>query len=46
MAARAGGFHYKLVNGRWIDTKDGSEFFMTLSRCASEQGGVPIRFES
>ncbi len=45
MAARAGGFHYKFKGARWMDTKDGSEFFDTLSRCASEQGGLPIRFE-
>ncbi len=46
MAARSGGFHYRLRDGLWTDTKDGSEFFQTLSRCASEQGGLPIRFES
>ena len=46
MAARAGGFHYKLREGRWADTKDGSEFFETLSRCASEHSGLPIRFEA
>ena len=27
LAARAGGFHYKLVDGQWRDTKDGSELF-------------------
>ncbi len=46
MAARAGGFHYRLREGLWIDTKDGREFFQTLSRCASEQSGLSIRFES
>jgi CyaY protein len=46
MAARSGGFHYKFQEGRWKDTKDGSEFFQTLSRCASEQSGLQIRFES
>ena len=45
LAARAGGFHYRFSQGRWIDTKDGSEFFATLSRCASEQAGQPLRFE-
>ena len=44
MAARAGGFHYKFTTGRWTDTKDGSEFFSTLSRCASEQCGQPLGF--
>ena len=44
MAARAGGFHYKFRSGRWLDTKDGSEFFFTLSRCASEQAGQSLLF--
>jgi CyaY protein len=44
LAARSGGFHYKHVKGRWLDTRDGSEFFDALSACASEQAGVPLRF--
>ncbi|MCE2879857.1 MAG: iron donor protein CyaY [Comamonadaceae bacterium] len=44
MAARAGGFHYKFRDGRWTDTKDASEFFATLSRCASEQSGQLLVF--
>ena len=44
MAARAGGFHYKLSADRWLDTKDGSEFFSTLSRCASEQAAQALQF--
>ena len=44
MAARSGGYHYKLVGGRWIDTRDAREFFDALSACASEQAGVPLRF--
>lgn len=46
MAARAGGFHYKLVDGQWIDTKDASEFFTGLSRYASEQAGQTLKFSS
>ena len=46
MAARAGGFHYKFINGQWTDTKDASEFFASLSRCASEQSGQPLLFKS
>ena len=45
MAARAGGFHYKFVNGQWTDTKDASEFFASLSRCASEQAGQSLLFK-
>jgi CyaY protein len=44
LAARAGGFHYKFSADRWLDTKDGSEFFSTLSRCASEQAAHPVQF--
>jgi CyaY protein len=46
MAARAGGFHYKSVNGQWLDTKGAGEFFADLSRYASEQAGQPLRFSS
>ena len=44
MAARAGGFHYKFSADRWLDTKDGSEFFSTLSRCASAQAAQTLQF--
>jgi CyaY protein len=43
MAARAGGYHYKHVDGRWLD-REGREFFEALSACASEQAGVALRF--
>jgi CyaY protein len=45
IAARSGGFHYKFVDGRWIDTRHGLEFFDALSACASEQAGRALRFE-
>lgn len=45
MAARSGGFHFKHVTGRWLD-RDEREFFDTLSRCASEQAGVALRFDA
>ena len=44
MAARAGGFHYKFNSGKWLDTKDGREFFANLSRYASEQAGLSLAF--
>jgi CyaY protein len=46
MAAKAGGFHYKFDSTQWRDTKDSSEFFATLSRCASAQAGQPLRFKA
>jgi CyaY protein len=42
VAAKSGGFHYKRENGRWINTRDGSELFAALSKMASEQGGAPV----
>jgi CyaY protein len=44
LAARGGGFHYRWVEGRWLDTRDGREFFDALSACASAQAGQVLRF--
>lgn len=44
LAARGGGFHFRHLDGRWIDTKDGTEFFARLSAEASAQAGRPLRF--
>jgi CyaY protein len=46
MAAKAGGFHYKFDSTQWRDTKDSSEFFANLSRCASAQAGQPLQFKA
>lgn len=44
LAARAGGYHFKHVQGHWRDTRDGSDFFEALSARASEQAGQDLRF--
>ena len=44
LASRAGGHHFRFESGRWVDTKDGTEFFARLSAEASAQGGRPRRF--
>lgn len=44
LAAKAGGFHFRYAEGRWVDTKDGRDLFEALSRCASEQAGQALRF--
>lgn len=44
LAARAGGYHFRHVGGRWVE-REGHEFFDVLSARASEQGGCPLRFE-
>ena len=38
LAARAGGFHYRYDGQHWRNTRDGSEFFATLSALAQQQG--------
>jgi CyaY protein len=45
MAARAGGYHYRYVDGVWRD-REGREFFEALSACASEQSGRTLGFEA
>jgi CyaY protein len=44
MASRAAGQHFRHVDGRWLDTRDGSEFFAALSQQASAQGALPLVF--
>ena len=44
IAAKAGGFHYRYVDGEWRDTRNGTEFFASLSQYASEQAGEPVTF--
>jgi len=44
LAARSGGYHYKHVNGQWLDTREGREFFDALSAAASAQSGLTLRF--
>jgi CyaY protein len=44
LAARDGGFHYRWVAGRWLDTRDGGEFLAALSRHASAQAGKTLVF--
>jgi len=44
LAALGGGFHYRWSGGRWVDTRDGSDFLGTLSEHASAQGGKDLKF--
>lgn len=46
IAARSGGFHFKFNGDAWVDTRSGREFFETLSDCASQQAGRPLRFSA
>ena len=40
LAARSGGFHYRYDGQHWLNTRDGSEFFSTLSAVAKVQGAM------
>jgi CyaY protein len=42
VAARAGGFHYRRRDGRWIDGRSGDELWAALSRLVSQQGGSAV----
>lgn len=46
LAAQAGGFHFQYRDGFWRDTKTGDEFLAVLSREASRQAGLTLRFSA
>ena len=45
LAARSGGYHYRLNSGQWLDTKGSGAFFEKLSACSSEQAGCVLTFD-
>jgi len=44
LAAKSGGYHFKLEGSQWQDTKGHGEFFACLSRDASAQSGGALVF--
>ena len=46
MAAKSGGYHYKFDGQQWMDTKGQGEFFESLSRDASAQAGMVLKFSA
>ena len=42
LAAKSGGYHFRLEGGRWLGTRDGEELMEALSRTMSEQAGARI----
>jgi CyaY protein len=47
LAARGGGYHFRYLDGQWVDTRDGStRFHDVLSREASRQAGQPLIFSA
>lgn len=43
VAAKAGGFHFRYEDGRWVGTRDGVELFEALSRLISAQAAGAVR---
>ncbi len=46
LAARAGGYHFRYVDGRWLDTRSSAEFLQLLSEQASAQAGLALNFSA
>ncbi|KVK82943.1 iron donor protein CyaY [Burkholderia sp. MSMB1498] len=46
IAAKAGGFHYRFVDGAWRDTRSGQELFAALTGYATQQAGLPVTFSA
>ncbi|HVG03989.1 MAG TPA: iron donor protein CyaY [Burkholderiaceae bacterium] len=42
VAGRSGAFHYALSGNQWLDTRDGSELYASLSKLISAQGGESV----
>ncbi len=46
VAAKSGGFHYKRDGSKWVNTRDGSELFASLSKLVSEQAGTGVKLKA
>jgi len=42
LATRGGGFHYRHVDGAWVDTRGGDDLRTQLTQALSEQAGSEI----
>lgn len=42
VAARAGGFHFRLRDGEWIDSRGAGELWTMLSDWVTQQAGEPV----
>lgn len=36
LAAPSGGYHFRHQDGKWTDTRDGTEFFLRLTQCLGD----------
>ena len=46
VAAKSGGCHFRWNGSKWVDTRDGSDLFATLSKLVSGQSGSQVVLES
>lgn len=44
LAAKSGGYHFRPVAGRWVDTRGGEELLAAIARTLSEQTGTAVSF--
>lgn len=44
LAAKSGGFHYALQDGKWTSRRDGTELFNKLAELVQAGAGEPISF--
>lgn len=42
VAAKSGGFHFRLESGQWLASRDGAELYALLSSLVSEQAGEAV----
>jgi CyaY protein len=42
VAARAGGYHFRPLAGRWMDTRSGDELAVALTRLLKSQMGLDV----
>ena len=45
VAAKSGGYHFKLADGAWTDTRSGEALSNAISRVLFEQSGVRVAFD-
>jgi CyaY protein len=43
VAAKSGGFHFRPLDGRWVNTRDGRELWAMLAALVGEQSGESVR---
>ena len=46
VAARSGGFHFRLKGDEWRDPRDDTELFEALSRFATQQAGETVTLKA